>query len=501
MKITQKATKILLILLALAMVLATFAACSTEDELASAEDVTEASSTAGEDAIDPSEYDENGYIKDDIPEGLNFGDEFLVLGASTQKSHFYAEEDVADTVGAAIYKRNLTVEERLGISFVWNLQPCYAAADKTAFAQIVETDTQVGNEIDGVVCYNLVPYRLANKGLCVNLADTAYINLEKPWWPDEYLNNMMYKDQIFAVVDNASVGTLSNLSGIFFNNDMLEAKNIQSPYELVDNNEWTIEKLKELSKDTYEDKNQNGKADKAADVFGVMTSTAARHTCWYYGAGIRFTNMVDGELVLVDDVEYITNRVESIVDLFGSTDNMITDSSQFVAFEEERAYFYLCVLNMCTHMVNNNIDIDYGVVPNPKFNSEQDRYYTHIPNCHDAWFIPKGVKDVDCSSAFIEAMISESYRQVNQVYFETNLKIRYAPDERLAEMYDLMRDTITFDFLYIYKEVTGTNIDNEIRACITSPQSYNWATKWAGIKDTVNAQFSDILSIYEAGAT
>lgn len=87
------------------------------------------------------------------------------------------------------------------------------------------------------------------------------------------------------------------------------------------------------------------------------------------------------------------------------------------------------------------------------------------------------------------------------MFFETNLKIRYAPDERLAAMYDLLRDSITFDFLYIYKEVTGTNIDSEIVSCISKPTTYNWATKWAEIKGTVNSQFGEILAIYAANAS
>lgn len=498
MKSAQKLTRLLLLLLALAMVISTFAACATEDdEIVSTEDSTQGS-VSGDEYDD--NLDENGYEKDDIPEGLNFGDEFKILSAENQKNHHWREETDDSTVGKAIFKRNQTVEDRLGITFVWDHQPCFKDADKSAFAQMVVTDADGGHEIDGVVAYNLVPYRVANLGLCENLADTTYINLEKPWWPKEYLSTMMYKDQIFALVDNASVGTLTNLSAVFFNNTMLENKGIESPYDLYDRNEWTLAKLKELTTDTYEDKNADGKKDVAIDVFGVMTSTAARITCWYYGAGIRFSNMENGELVLVDDVEYISNRIAAITDLFGANDNMLTDKSQYVAFNEERVYFYLCVLSQCTNMVNNNLDINYGVAPNPKFDSAQDRYYTHIPNTHDAWFFPKGVKDADCSSAFIEAMASESYRQVNYVFFETNLKVRYAPDERLAGMYDLIRDSITFDFCYIYKEVTGTNLDNELRACITSPQAYNWATKWAGIKDSVKSQFDDILAVYNAGA-
>ena len=502
MKNTQKLTRLLLLLLALAMVISTFAACATEDDEPIATDEATSEEVGGDNVIDDDGEirDEDGYIIDDVPEGLNFGDEFKILSAANQKTHHWREETDESTVGQAILKRNQTVEERLGISFVWDHQPCYASGDKAAFAQMVEVDAAGGHEIDGVVAYNLVPYRVANKGLCANLADTAYINLEKPWWPKEYLDTMMYKDQIFALVDNASVGTLTNLSAVFFNNTMLENKGIESPYALYDRNEWTLAKLKELTTDTYEDKNADGKRDVAGDIFGVMTSTGARITCWYYGAGIRFSNMENGELILVDDVEYIGNRIDAITDLFGTNDNMLTDSKQFLAFNEERVYFYLCVLSQCTDMVNNNLDIDYGVAPNPKFNSEQDRYYTHIPNTHDAWFFPKGVQDADCSSAFIELMASESYRQVNYVFFETNLKVRYAPDERLAGMYDMIRDSITFDFCYIYKEVTGTNLDSELVACIKTPTSYNWATKWAGIKDAVKSQFDEILAVYDAGS-
>ena len=440
------------------------------------------------------ELDENGYIKDSLPSDLSFDREFLTLSAENQKWHFWAEKDDTTNVGKAVWQRNQTVEERLGIVLNWKHEPCYSGTEKNRFAQMVESDCKAGNEFDCVISYNLVPYGLANKGYCQNLAKTKYIDLSGPWWPSAFLDTMLYKEQIFALVNSCGVGTLSNLSCIYFNNTLLEDRQLESPYELVPSNQWTLEKMKELVKDTYVDVNQNKKVDKE-DFFGVSTSTKPRITCWYYGAGVRFSSLNEaGELELIaNDVEAISSAVNGILDLFSNQDAFLVDNNSNKMFLEQRTLFYLATLNLATVIQ----EIDYGVAPIPKLNSAQSRYYTHVPNTHDAWFLPTGVKDPDCSSAFIECMASEAYRQVNVVYYETNLKLRYAPDDRLAQMYDLIRESITFDFVYIYKTVFNEDCDAKMLACIENPQSTNWATTWGSIGSSVSADFEKLLAIYE----
>lgn len=506
MQTAQKMTRLLLVLLALIMVMSTFAACSTEDDYVPSD---EEGSTNGAGGVnDPAASEEVTLEDDDLPDDMNFGDpKFYVLSADQQKSHYWAAEDDVAPVAQAIYKRNATVESRLGISLEWDHQPCSSSGStqKNEFVARAEADTNAGNEYDCVVSYNLLPYRLAAKGLAVNLKDDSnYINLEKPWWPKEFLGSLLYKDQIFALVDNASVGTLTNLSCIFFNNDMLNDKGIESPYDLVARNEWTIPKLKELIKDTYEDVDGDGQKDagEGGDIFGLCTSTAARITCWYYGAGLRFSNIDEnGELTLNTDVEEATDKIAAIVDLFSTDDSVVNEpESQYIMFREERAYFYLSVVSMATHMVNKNISINYGVAPNPKYNSDQTRYYTHVPNTHETWYLLKGTKDLDCSTAFIEAMASEAYRQVNAVFFEETIKLRYAPGEELADMYDLIRESITFDFVYVWGDVIGWDINNGIRKCIQNPEQNEWATTWAEIKDKVVGNFQTILDTYELNA-
>ena len=527
MKHTNKLTRLLLVLLALVMMLSAFAACTAEEEGGVASSEESSNNNQGNNGgfqvggrWDGWALDENGYIMDTLPEDMSFGDEFTVLADDTQKSHFYVKDEEIkgvdpdgnpvkpSPVKEAIYKRNNTVEERLGITLQWKLESC-GSSKYASFAEVCEADISTNHDIDAVVAYNLAPYYLAHKGYLANLNDTTNLNLEAPWWPQEYLSSVLYKDQIYALVDNASYGTINNLSCIFFNNTLLQSKKIESPYDLVAKNEWTIPKLKELIKNTYSDVDGDGAVDgqSGGDIFGLCTSTAARLTCWYVGAGLRLSTINDsGELVLNTDVEEYTKKIAAITDMFSTKDSLVIsppnapNTDQYTMFKEKRVYFYLCVVDLATSMNQDEIVIDYGVVPNPKLESRQSRYYTHVPNTHEAWCLLNGMKDEECSSAFIEAMASESYRQVNPVYFEDTLKVRYASDEKLAEMYDLIRESISFDFVYLYKYVFGsTNIDVKIRQCIQDPDK-KWSGVWQGIEGDILEGFSNILSVYEQKA-
>lgn len=498
MKNTNKMLRLAALLLCLLMAVSVFAACKNEEE-------TPVNTNGGPVSTGRTDTDERGKIKDKVPQ-LNYNMTFTLLAAQNQKSHFYAEETDLDNVKQAIYDRNLTVEDRLGVEIDWRWKPCYATADKQAFSTEIENDAKTNSgmdaAIDGSVSYNLVPYHIASKGILQNLNATKYIDLTSPWWPQEYLENMLYKNSVYALVDNASVGTLTNLSCIFFNNTMLEAKKIESPYDLVPKNEWTIGKLRELCKDTYEDTDLDGKKS-TGDTFGIATSTYARVTCWYYGAGIRMSEIdKDGNMVLTGgEIEKIDSALKEISTLFDNDNGIINDSTQYKMFDEARAYFYLCVLTQTTHMVKDGIEIDYGVAPNPKLNSEQTRYYTHVPNTHDAWAVPKHATNVDCSSALVELMASESYRQVNDVFFEQNLKIRYAPDEKLAIMYDLIRESIVFDYVYIHKESSiGADCDNALRNCIKTPTSYNWQGEWDRFGESLGTKFQALMDAYDVVA-
>ena len=155
MKNTKLMARLLVLVLSLCMLLSMLAACNTEKEEPTK--TGDPATTTGETGPATDIY---GKILDELPT-TNFDREFTILAVQSQKAHFYlAEEDLegADNVKKAIYDRNATVEDRMGVTFNWVFEPGQAdAAEIASFIQKVETDCKGDGEYDSVIAYNLVP--------------------------------------------------------------------------------------------------------------------------------------------------------------------------------------------------------------------------------------------------------------------------------------------------------------------------------------------------------
>ena len=93
------------------------------------------------------EYDENGYLNDDLPE-LDYNDEPVTVLYWEDNFHdeFEITESSDDMLKNAVYYRNVTTEERLGIKFNYVSTPGWETAPFVAF---VKRDVQSGsNEYD-----------------------------------------------------------------------------------------------------------------------------------------------------------------------------------------------------------------------------------------------------------------------------------------------------------------------------------------------------------------
>ena len=95
MRTCKLCTKLLLLLLSLCMVLTAFAACATEEEDARSVESTEADN--GDETLDDDLYDENGYLKDQLPdEDLDYGNkELKILCWASPANEFGCERPTA----------------------------------------------------------------------------------------------------------------------------------------------------------------------------------------------------------------------------------------------------------------------------------------------------------------------------------------------------------------------------------------------------------------------
>ena len=103
---------------------------------------------------------------------------------------------------------------------------------------------------------------------------------------------------------------------------------------------------------------------------------------------------------------------------------------------------------MLFHGYYRDVEFDYGIIPYPKLDENQEQYYAGYT---DRYFvIPNTCSDTAYVGTILESMSAEGYRQVTPAYFEVALKNRYTKDQTSKEMVDLIKQSMVLDFAYVY---------------------------------------------------
>ena len=93
---------------------------------------------------------------------------------------------------------------------------------------------------------------------------------------------------------------------------------------------------------------------------------------------------------------------------------------------------------------------DYGVIPTPKYDKEQENYYSCMFEVMRFMALPYNCQKAESVCAMLEEMAFEGYETVRPVYYETVLKNKYARDDLSAQMIDLVHDGLHTDIALVY---------------------------------------------------
>ncbi len=486
--------KIAALILGLLLLVPAVTACGNVNNPADTE--TEAPSVATTEAVAETvdnTHDVNGYLKDDLPEGLNFGvtittlmwDDYTML-------EFYVEETSGNNIESAIFKRNNTVESRLGVTLKYS-ETNGAGGKENAYIKVAENDLNSGDatfDIYGV--YSKVPPLMSLKGYLTDLLSTKYFDIEKPWWPKALTEECEINGKLFYASGDISTNLLWMMTGNFYNRALYasytgDENYSKTPEQYVAANEWTMEKLFNMTKDSYID-TDNDNTKSAGDTYGMILYNVNIDAFQTSAGIISVEKNADGQLQLSAD--YTGQRAADACQLVGdylkATGVYYKDSTSIRnIFYEERGTFIIdrcfIVAGKDNASAHDKIEFSFGIVPVPKFNSEQETFCTSVGHPFSMYAISYASKNIDAASATLECLASESYRTVTPEVFESTMKVRYADGAEVAEMYDIIRDNVRFDLGRLYSAgPIGSSLANQFRtSSINNPAGFLTAVKSA----------------------
>ena len=95
---------------------------------------------------------------------------------------------------------------------------------------------------------------------------------------------------------------------------------------------------------------------------------------------------------------------------------------------------------------------EYGVIPFPKLDEQQERYQTYVDACGFIFGVPINHKNTPMVGLVLEAMSAESHETVIPAYYEVVLRQKQTRDEESFRMLDIIMAGRVWDFGYIYPE-------------------------------------------------
>lgn len=436
-------------------------------------------------------------IKSSLPEDLKFEGKTvnILCGDSEEKLLEVYAEQTGEVVDDAIYNRNLAVSERLGITIEHTPIEDYQG---TTITKTIKENVLAGDE----------PYSLAFaaqyystsaalEGVYYNLLDMKYIDTSREYYSQGFIEAATIFDTLFYITGDASLSQTTSSYVTFFNkkqaNTWLPDTDL---YQMVYDGTWTWNNLGTLMKDIYDDLNGNGERD-IDDFYGMCTTyTTSPLDSILPSCNIKIAQVdSSGNISLTLNNERTVNMYEMLDNFLNKNDGVFcegeTGDAQTAALEQfiaSKSIFQITQLNKSASSLRDFQD-PYGILPVPKYDEEQENYYTIPHDQYSIIVVPSNCSDPDLVGAVIEELNYQSYKTVTPAYFEVALKSKYLDGEEDADMYDILVAGKCFDPAVIYSNYCG-NLSWISRLIFRQKQSF--ATYYASIETSTIAKLEEL---------
>lgn len=351
------------------------------------------------------------------------------------------------------------------------------------------------DEYDLVVEHMIESANLAINNYLKDLTEVTYIDPSQPWWNQSAYENLSIDGHSWLITGDIAELLLERTFVLYFNKNLAENYNIDADalYKETLDGKWTFDRLTELTKDVWTDLNGNNEKD-TNDLFGIKIGSTSSATPFIYSFGEKTVSInSDGIPELSMNEDKFSSIVEKVYKFYyeqvgTATDTIYSDMGNM--FKEGRALFSDGVLGHTLSFLNSMED-DYGILPYPKWDEEQDSYYTMSDGSAPLVSIPKTVEDIEFVGIITEALAAESYNSVTPVLYDIALKVRGTRDEQSVEVIDLAVRNSVVDFGYVFGDyrMMGFTLSN-----LMGQKNSNFASYYASNKNTWESRIESVVS-------
>ena len=433
--------KVILFLLTAALLLS--ASCGE----ASVDGKTTTPDSSGDDIKESDSAATETELSDDLGKYDFGGRTFSIYTRTTPLFYPYLDrqEATGDTIDDAVYNRNRKLEERFNFSFDEQYYD-YTVEGNDAPRKLLLAGDDTYQLYVGR-CVHMFNY--ASEGYFYKIDDLTAINTEKPYWNSQLYDNLSIGNAHYFAVGDFNISAFDFTHVLLFNKKMIDDLNLGDIYSTVLDGKWTFDRFGEMSRAAVSDVNGDFVMDEN-DQYGYTSLGKQVLPGFWIAGGALSMKKDDGQLVYTAPTDQKFIDVCQKVFEITWNDNIWHRVPITVDREEEMQMFCdgkaLFTDSSCFQIsLTRDAATDFGIIPYPKYDETQDKYYSRIEGC-ELFGVPLTNTDPEMTSVILEAMACESRKIVIPAYYEVALKVKFTRDEESSKMLDIAFENRVFDY-------------------------------------------------------
>jgi hypothetical protein len=252
------------------------------------------------------------------------------------------------------------------------------------------------------------------------------------------------------MASDMSIGDNDNTWLIYFDKQHVQDHGLETPYTLVNEGRWTFDAMFDMMKVVAHDVDGDGRlVMNSDDRFGFLTHGENYAGMWIAAGQTLITKNSDDMPEISFGSETFVNAWQKIIEIM----NDMTTNNNNIEFISEglrdgRTLFGTEILKFVRNYREH--EREFGIIPMPKYNEQQESYHTYVAVSAPLLIIPKSCPDPESVGIIVEALAAEGHRTIMPAYYETAIAGKFVRDEESIEMLNIAFDTRLYDLGVVF---------------------------------------------------
>jgi len=448
-------------------------------------------------------------FKDKVPAMDMDGYTFTALARTTDwfADEVTAEDGTGDLILQEIYDRNDRIQNR------FNCIIDHAFIQENEWTTWQTSVTSGANEYKYSLNHMMQTATESLTGTMLNLNELPHLDLYAPWWNQSANSDLNIGGKLYFTSNEFCTSSIYLTWIMIFNMDMVAEREIE-PYKLVDSGDWTIDTLYEIVSDSYEDDGDS--IVNFNDTYGLISHNNTVMTNYIFSFNIPVVTLDSkGEAI----VEYnlptskMPTAVEKVYNLFYNSSNggkcytdqelqtgtgttSLHDNCIVAKFATKTALFANTRLHALEDMRTS--DVKFGILPFPKYDADQDGYYTHVDGRASLIFVPYTLPESEYEyvGALMEALAAETYDDVLPQIQDSALLSRYSEDSDAYRCLEMTLRGRTFAFAYVFNSAFSKSQPYWAMTRLIQKANGSFVSDWRGKANLAGPEINKVLKKY-----